>query len=181
MPGKSLQKATKVYDWILKLTTIVSGVLIIFLTISICVDVCMRYFFKAPVTWVDEIAGFIQLYIAFLVAAWVLRRDGHVSMDVVLTRFSTKNQAIINAATSLIGAAVFFAVVWFSAMQTLYVFQMDHRTPTLMRVPMFIITAIIPFGSLLLGIEFLLKSWGFFHDWKNPECKPDEMAKQVNR
>jgi C4-dicarboxylate transporter DctQ subunit len=180
MAGNRMQKAATVYDRILKITAIISGVLIIFLTISICADVCMRYFFKAPLSWVDEVAGFIQLYIAFLVAAWVLRRDGHVRMDVVLTRFDTKKQALINAATSLIGAAVFFAVVWFSAMQTLYVFQLDHRTPTLMRVPMFIITAIIPFGSFLLGIEFLLKSWGFFQNWKTAACKPEQMAKQVN-
>ena len=161
-----LVKTSTVYDWIIKLTTIISGFLILFMVFSISADVVMRYFFHTPIFWVDEFAGFMQLYIGFLVAAWVLKRDGHVKMDLVISRLNIKNQAILNAVTSLIGALVFIAIAWFSSAHTVYVFQLDHRTPTFMRVPVFAIIAAIPFGSLLLGIEFFVKSWGYLHVWR---------------
>lgn len=164
--SKVMIKISPIYDWIIKLTTIISGFLILFMTLSITADVVLRYFFHAPLIWVDEIAGWMQLYIAFLIAAWVLKRDGHVKMDLVINRINKKNQTIVNAITSLIGALVFFAVAWFSATHTNYVFQLDHRTSTILRAPVFIIIAIIPFGSLLLGIEFLLKSWSNLHVWR---------------
>jgi C4-dicarboxylate transporter DctQ subunit len=164
--SNALAKASPIYDWIIKLTTIISGVLILFMVFSISADVVMRYFFHSPILWVDEVAGFMQLYIGFLVAAWVLKRDGHVKMDLVVNRLNIKNQAILNAVTSLIGALVFLAIAWFSSLHTVYVFQLDHRTPTFMRFPLFTIMVAIPLGSLLLGIEFLIKSWSNLRDWR---------------
>jgi C4-dicarboxylate transporter DctQ subunit len=172
-----LVKTSAVYDWVIRLTTIISGVLILFMVFSISADVVMRYFFHAPILWVDEIAGFMQLYIGFLVAAWVLKRDGHVKMDLVINRLNIKNRAILNAVTSLIGALVFLAIAWFSSLHTAYVFQLDHRTPTFMRFPLFTIMVAIPFGSLLLGIEFLIKSWSNLHVWRTLPNEQNEMVK----
>ena len=149
----------KIYNGILNFCTVLGGILIILLMLIVTLEVCLRYFFNAPTIWASETAGYMQLYFAFLVAAWVLKRGAHVKMDLLLNRLSPRKAAIVNAVTSLIGAAVFVIIAYYSASHTIYVFNTDYRTTTLMRVPQYAITLIIPVGSFLLFIEFLVQFW----------------------
>ena len=64
------------YNRIVDLGAILAGVLLIFLMLSVTLEVGLRYFLGRPTSWVVEICGYTLLYIPFLAAAWVLRTDG---------------------------------------------------------------------------------------------------------
>ena len=98
-------------------------------------------------------------------------------MDLVLNRFSPKTQSMVNAITSLIGTLVCFILTWFGAKTTWYFFQGGYPTPTPLRVPKFIIVAIILFGSFLLFIQFLRRTYRYLESWRVPEKKEDLLEK----
>ena len=162
-----LAKVTKIYDRIIDVTTLLAGILAIFLMLSGGLEVTLRYFFGRPTSWVVEIAGYILLYIPFLVAAWVLKREGHVKMDLVLNRLSPKNCSLVNTITSVIGAIVCFILTWFGVKATFYF--IGYQTPTILMVPKSIIIVIIPVGSLLLFIQFLRRTYSNLQKWRAPE------------
>jgi C4-dicarboxylate transporter DctQ subunit len=167
-----LAKAIKIYDRVIDSAAFLTGILVIFLMLSVGLEVALRYFLGRPTSWVVEIAGYILLFIPFLVAAWVLRREGHVKMDLVLTRLRPKNQSLVNAVTSFIGAIVCF-VLALSGLKTSLYFR-GYQTPTILMLPKSLIIAIIFVGSFLLFIQFMRRTCIFLGKWKTPEeekCK----------
>ena len=92
----------------------VAGLLLVFMMFSICYEVVLRYFLFSPLTWVTEISEYILLYATFLGAPWVLKKDAHVKVDIVLARLGIKTQRIVNMVTSLIGIGVCLVLVWLS-------------------------------------------------------------------
>ena len=45
-----------------KFCVTLSGIILLFVTFSIFVDVILRYFFNRPSIWVTEVSGYLLLY-----------------------------------------------------------------------------------------------------------------------
>jgi C4-dicarboxylate transporter DctQ subunit len=132
--------------------------LMVLITVAICLEILTRWMFDITNIWLVELSEIMLLYIVFLGAAWVLGKDAHVSLDVFLIRLSTKNQRRLHVALSILGATACFVLVWFGVDVMIDQFRNDIREPTIMAPKTFWITAVIPFGFLLLGVQFLRRS-----------------------
>lgn len=169
-------KASHILDGILGSFSGLACALLIFIMLAVCAEIVMRYFLNAPILWVVEISEVILLYITFLGAAWLLRREGHVRIDMLLTRLPPKAQVLLNIITSTIGILMWLALTWYSIVVTLDLFQRGVLTPTVLHLPKFAIIVIIPVGSLLLAIQFLRRAWGYRKTWIAPEKKEIQIS-----
>ena len=176
---KLLAKIAKIYDRTIDIAAVFAGILVIFLMLIVGTEVSLRYFFGRPTTWTVEVAGYMMLYIAFLVVAWVLKRDEHVRMDLVITHLSPRIQSLVNTFTSIIGAIVFLLLTWFGVKATLYLWQVNYLTSTPLRAPKFIIVAVIFFGSFLLSMQFLRKTRSYLGGWRAPPEKEEKPIEKI--
>ena len=140
----------------------IAGILLLFMIFSICCEVLMRYFFNKPLTWTVEITEYILLYITFLGAPWLLKEEGHVRVDVLLSRLRLHTQMILNIITSILGALICFTLFCFGVQSTLDHFIRKVPVIKALEVPKFILLAIIPFGCFFLAIQFLRQ----FHNFR---------------
>ena len=161
-----VRKLSNFFDRVLVVMTILAGILLIFSLLSINMEVASRYFLGRPMGWVTEISEYTLLYITFLAAAWVLKREGHVRMDIVLDRLSPRTQSMLNVFTSGMSAIVCFILSWYGVKVTWELFQTAYFTPTILELPKFIIVAIIFIGSILLLIQFLRRTCGYLSSWR---------------
>ena len=159
-------KLILLYRRIIELGAVLAGVLLLFLMMSVTVEVALRYFLGRPTSWVMEICGYILLFIPFLVAAWVLRRDGHVRMDLVLSIMSPKTRSIVNAITSFISALICFLLTGYGIKVTIYFSRLGYKTPTVLMLPKSMIIAIIFVGSFLLAVQFSIDTYNHFKAWR---------------
>lgn len=159
-------KLILLYRRIIELGAVLAGVLLLFLMMSVTVEVALRYFLGRPTSWVMEICGYILLFIPFLVAAWVLRRDGHVRMDLVLSIMSPKARSFLNAITSLISALICFVLTWYGIKVTIYFSKLGYKTPTVLMLPKSALIAIVFVGSFLLAVQFLIETYNHFRAWR---------------
>ena len=97
----------------------------------------------------------ILLYATFLAAAWVLKEDGHVKIDVVLIRLSPKKQYILSVIVCILGILTcgFFSYHGAKAIYSLY--QRDVIMMGMILMPKYILVAVIPLGILLSCIQFI--------------------------
>ena len=160
-----MRKLTAVFDRTIDIMTIFAGILLTFATFSVVVTVALRYLLNIGVGWVLEVAEYVLVYVAFLVAAWVLRKEGHVKMDIVLSFLKPRTQSLLNIITSAVGAALCLALTWYGVKVTWNLFQTDIFTITVMEVPKFTITAIIPVGCFMLFIQFLRNVYNYRKSW----------------
>lgn len=139
-----------------------SGFLVLFSMLSVSLSVMARYFLGYTTTWVLELNEFALLYITFLSAAWVLRIERHVIMDIVIQRLQLKRQRILNLITSTLCSAVCLCIMWFGVRLVWQHIQAGRMLTEGIRLPSAVVLFVIPFGFLLLSIQFLKRA---YHIW----------------
>jgi len=165
MYKKIIKKFEKIFDSIIGVMAGFSSVILIYLMVSVCFDVVMRYFFNRPQAWVVEISEYLLLYITFLGAAWVLKNEGHVIVDIVITRVSPKTNAVLGIISSLTGTFVYLIIFWFGSIETLDHFKRGILNPSILEFPKAPLLAVIPFGSFFFMIQFARRALGFIKEF----------------
>ena len=170
---KVIGKFIAIFDRILSIMAILAGVLLGLATLMIGAEIAIRNLLGRPLGWVTEISAYILLYVTFLVAAWVLRKDRHVNIGFVLNLLKPKTQALICIITSVLITIVCLFLTWFGAKVTWDLYQAKYFEPTLLQLPKFPIIAIICLGSLLLFIQSIIRIFVFVERWKSPSEKKE--------
>jgi TRAP-type C4-dicarboxylate transport system permease small subunit len=73
-----------------------AGFFLIVTTVLVLMNVFLRYFFNMGIIWSEEVATGCFVWSVFLGSAACYKRKLHVGVDMLLKKFSKKNQDIIN-------------------------------------------------------------------------------------
>jgi len=153
---KLVTKIRTIFDRVNDVCVFLAILLLIYPMITISADALMRYLLNQPQKWVSETTELCLPLITFLGSAWLLKRDEHVKMDIVLNRLSPRQLTIVNIITSILGAIICLTLVLYGAKVSWEQFQINYFTP-LLEIPTAPLLAIIPVGSFLLFIQFLIR------------------------
>jgi C4-dicarboxylate transporter DctQ subunit len=153
--GRILDRLMEGFAWL-------AGLLMMFSLITVCIDVVMRYFFNRPTGWVLQFSEYILLYIPFLAAAFVLREDSHIRIDIVLNRLACDTQSLINAVTSLLACLVLAILTYYGTYITIDFYLRNVPTLKYLKIPEFLVIMVIPIGCFLFAIQFMRKAYGHY-------------------
>lgn len=149
----------KLLDFVEDALAAAAGVMIVFAMLAVCADVILRYFFGRSVGWVLQFSEYVLLYAPFLGAAYVLKHDAHIRVDIVVGQLGPRTKAWFDLWASILGFAV-IGVVTYVGCEVV----MDHyhrAVPTLgtVRIPEFLIFLAVPLGAAPFALEFLRKAF----------------------
>lgn len=150
-----MKKAGKVFDVIIAVFGGIAGLFVIGIMFIMCYEVVMRYFFNASPTWALEITEYLLYMIAMLGAAWLLKHDGHVRVDIVATQLNHRKRLRLLLITSIIGAIICMAITYFGIASTIDVFQRGVPVVKTLAFPRYIVLLFLPLGFLLLSVQFI--------------------------
>ena len=154
---KLLNKAGFIFDKVLNISAYLAGLMIIFMVLAIPYSVIMRYFLRMPPEWVIQTCEYMLLWLTFLASAWLLRHEGHVSVDFLTARAKPETRRILRMITSAIGAIICLILTWFAWENTWENFvsgTLDVRAVFILKAPFISIIAV---GCSLLSIQFIRK------------------------
>jgi hypothetical protein len=103
-------RAMHIFDRVLDIGAFVSAALLICTMLATTVKVLFRYGLRISLIGVDQISGTLLLYIGMFGAAWVLRREEHVIVDLLLGHVSERTRTLLLVGSSLLGALVCLTV-----------------------------------------------------------------------
>lgn len=162
-----IKKFIHFFNKTIEYMVVFAGILLIFSMLSISAEVVSRYIFNHPFGWVTEICEYSLVYITFLVAAWILKQEKHIKMDLVFNRLNPRFQSSLNILTSIISAIACFILFLFGVRVTWELLTTGYFTPTVLEIPKFIIVAIIFIGSLTLSIQLTIRGINFIYHKDN--------------
>ena len=165
---KLLTKLGNIFDKTINGLAYLAGAIIAFDMLSIFFEVVIRKLINVSHTWVVEFSEHSIVYMTFLGAAWLLKAEGHVSMDLLVNRLSPKNKALTNMILSVVGALLCMVLTWYSTATTLDFFERGIYFIKGLQLPMTPLLAPIPIGSILISIQFLRRSFGFWVLYRAP-------------
>ncbi len=154
--------AGRIFDKMLDVMAFIAGIFSLTIMVLICYLVVMRYLFENPPAWVLEVCEYLLIYITFLSSAWLLRKNGHVRVDILLTWLPTVAKSALLTITSFLGCLSCCAIAWFSLLVTMDKFTRHILTIQTLRIPEWSLFLIIPIGSLFLLLEFLRQTFAAF-------------------
>jgi TRAP-type mannitol/chloroaromatic compound transport system permease small subunit len=130
----------------------------------VCYDVVTRYVLKNSSVAVQELQWHLFSLMFLIPAAYSLKHDKHVRVDILYSRFSRRKKAWVDLAGSVLFLIPFCAmVIWTSQTFVMNSFRISETSPDPGGLPArWILKAAIPLGFFLLllqGIAMAGRSW----------------------
>ena len=104
----------RLYDQVIAALAALSGAALAFVFISIIYDVVTRTIGLIPPTWVIATTEYALLYVTALSAPWLLRRKGHVCIEIVRTYMPAHINHLMAKTVYFLGMSVSLILVVFS-------------------------------------------------------------------
>jgi C4-dicarboxylate transporter DctM subunit len=137
-------------------------------------SVVARYVFHWSLDWSDEIAVYAVVWSVFFGISSLIKTDGHVRMDILISRFTPKRQRILDFYHTLLGLAFVAVVAWGGYLLVQKAYATGISTESHLKFKMYLPYLIMPVGGLLLVFrmaERLLMLGRTLKDqkvWKDP-------------
>jgi TRAP-type C4-dicarboxylate transport system permease small subunit len=109
-----------------------------------------------PILGTSEIVGFALVIVVGFGLAYTAVMDGHVTVELLVARFSKRAQAIINIFVSLLGIGTFAVIAWQSTMYGWKQSLLGEYAPVL-KFPIPPLRYIFVFGCVVLCLALVMQ------------------------
>ena len=117
-----------------------------------CTAVFFRYVMNAALPWPEEIAGYLLVWISFLGAYLALRREGHISFDMLLEKLPITGQVALRTVIDVMLIGFFAVVFWQSIRLIRVVGSTEIETATIAQGWFMLV---LPFASAIIILALL--------------------------
>ena len=119
------------------------------MTLVVLLQVIMRYIFNHPLTWTEELARYIFIYITFLGAGVLVYERGHLFVEVIFSNLPAGMRTAVQLIIDLIifGFSLYLMVSSKVSMQ----FAGGSKS-TAMQIPMEYISLSVMTGAVLMAV-----------------------------
>lgn len=123
---------------------------IVVMALSVTYEAVSRYVLGRPTIWVTEVASYMLVGVAFLGAAWTLKIDGHIRMDLMSESGGALGRRISDLLMYGVVILVSASLLWTGWNMTLANYHFGWRASTLLATPLWMPQALIPLGAFSL-------------------------------
>ncbi len=162
------KKAGLTFDRICGGLFVLAGGIVIFDTVLINSDVLMRYLVHSPQPYAQELIEWSLVYITFFCTAWVLIRERHVRVDILISRLHPRWQRILSIIGSFLSAGVCLVIALFGSWLVWDLTKRNIHEATVLSPPKWVTLWVIPAGFFMLFIQFLRQA---VKNWKGPSIE----------
>jgi TRAP-type C4-dicarboxylate transport system permease small subunit len=145
---------TKALDRLFDFLAVVISIILVFMTLTIGYAIFARGVGLPGPLWIVQFNEYAMLFATFLGGAWLLSKGKHVSIELVVSRFSRRTQKIFDLAHSIFGTVLCAILCWYGALTTIENFQREVIHVQAVDVPMAYLLFVIPLGFFLLVLQF---------------------------
>lgn len=117
-------------------------------------DVTLRYVFNRPIVGSYDLSEYMMAIVVAFAIAYCAFLKGHVRVDLVVTHFPPRVQAIIDSFTGLLSLILFGFITWQSYVYMKLLFDSGLES-TVLLIPRFPFAGLVCLGSAFLTIVLL--------------------------
>lgn len=126
-------------------------------SVVVFAQVVMRYVFEASLSWSEELARYLFIWLIYLGISYCARHHRHIKVDLLLhvpfLSLTDKKVLLIFADVVFLGFAT--VIVWLGMDYTATLFERGQKTASLFDLPIWVIYAAIPVGYGLCAVRLV--------------------------
>jgi TRAP-type C4-dicarboxylate transport system permease small subunit len=150
-----LKRITQIANLINNIARRLSQITVAVMVITVIIQVVMRYFFKKPLAWGDELARYSLVYMTFIGASVALRDKQLAAMELIVDRMSYLVKNIFIILVYLIEIVILIFLFYYSIILIREGSVQSQLSPAL-QVPMALIYFSLPLGTGLMLLQALI-------------------------
>lgn len=131
------------------------GIMVVMMMFTV-MDVVMRYFAHHPIPGTTELTEYMMVCVVFSAGVWCAIKRRHVKVDLVVSRFSPRIQAIFDSVTLFLGFAVCALITWQSLVESLALRRL-HSISSVLSVPTYPFYWVLALGCGLLCLVMFIQ------------------------
>ena len=133
----------------------IGAAVVLLMMLVVAYSVINRYILNTPITWTDELSGYLVVALVMLGAPDALRRGDHISVDLITTRLTNQGQWIVKI-WSYITVLCFSSALLISSTETIdYSINFGILSEGYLEVPMWIPQSFLILGGSLIFLVAL--------------------------
>lgn len=150
-----LNGMASILDQVTKLSCYLSGLALATMLALVINEVFMRYFFNSPTTWSNDVNQWLFALATMLALPEVTRLKGNVAITILLERMPQSKRSILSKALAFASFVACMVAFYVSGSEMMRQFSCGIMTTWINPIPKWWISAVIPFGFFLSGVQFL--------------------------
>lgn len=128
------------------------------MTLVVFVQVVMRYVFANSLSWSEELARFIFLWLSWVGASYAVRERSHFRVEMLMDLFKGASRVWLEYLVLLIWFAFSFFLTWYGTKLVLFIHGAGQVSAA-MRIPMTWPYAAVPAGCALMCARLVVEMW----------------------
>lgn len=135
---------------------IISKALMVLMVASVTLQIFCRYVLNRPLPWPEELSGFLIIWLTFLIADVLYKRESHNSVDFITRKLSKAAQQNIHLGIHIL-TGIFLAVLFYNSI-LLFISQKGIVVGASLKIPRSIYTLsaiVVSFSMFLSSICFI--------------------------
>jgi TRAP-type mannitol/chloroaromatic compound transport system permease small subunit len=157
---KVWSKAELTVDFISEWLGRIGWLIILYALVFGLYDVIARYFFNHPSLWISITIQYAMVLLACVSGAYALNSGTFIKVDLFYEKFSPRTKAICDIITFAFAFLYLYVLITKGIEAALASFARKEMTPTAIRIPLYHLKMVIPFGAffvLLVAIKKLVQ------------------------
>ena len=147
--GKLDKGIGKVSDW----AAVISGILLAGMTVLTAVTVTGRYLFSAPVRGAGEILSLTLPALVFLALAVVEKKDEHITVTILSSRFSPGIQLLVKCGGRILAAGITALLTW-RLLTFAYSNWIEGTRSLIWDIPIWLVLLVMAVGAAITVLAF---------------------------
>jgi TRAP-type C4-dicarboxylate transport system permease small subunit len=152
--NKVIHSLNKIVNPLVRIINIVAAAILVAMMFLTAMDVLLRYLLNRPISGAMEITEYMMVILVSLGLAYCGIVKGHVSVEVLTSRFSAKGQSILNCITYFLSFGFFSLITWQSIKYIRLTFK-SNLVSAVLHIPTFPFIAMLSLGSLVFSLVLL--------------------------
>ncbi|MEH7253805.1 TRAP transporter small permease [Neobacillus niacini] len=152
-----MQSFSRIITAVNQFLGLISGGLILIISILICLSVVSRYFFEAPILWVNDLGKYFLLVITFFSIAYAMQENAHVNADFVTSKLRKSLKTAVSIIAHLFSFGYAGILLWKTFELFLRATKINMKTSYDISIPTSWLYLIIMIGSILLLLVLIVR------------------------
>jgi len=142
------------------------------MTVLVFFQVVMRYIFANSLSWSEELARFIFLWLSWIGASYAVKERSHFRVEMFADFLKGRHRVYFEYFVLIVWFIFSFLLAWYGTQLLIFLADTDQRSAA-MEIPMSWPYASVPVGCLLMCIRLIIEMYKLHTGKYNPSTKKE--------
>ena len=130
---------------------IVSGTLLVLMTVATFANVVARYAFSSPIMWAEEFARYTFVWVVFLGAVSCTKHRRHIAIDSLMLALPARLRGFAQVLVDIFTLGLMGLLAYYGWILTTFTTQ----PMSTLKAPMSVVYLVVPLSAVLIAIQLL--------------------------